>query len=121
MTNEEKSQEIVNKHFEWISNFVEENNLSKEDRNNIRYKMYSACQEIAEWKDSQPEIIEIFGKRVKIVEEKEIHYTCKHCCFDMECRKIKGLFKDSMICKDSNKKLNRHFVEVDEDGNEIKR
>lgn len=74
----------------------------------------------AEWALSQPQIIEIFGKRVKIVEEKEIHYTCKHCCFDMECRKIKGLFKDSMICKDSNKKLNRHFVEVDEDGNEIK-
>lgn len=75
---------------------------------------------MAKWKDSQPQIIEIFGKRVKVVEEKEIQYVCKHCCFDIECRKIKGLFKDSMICKDSNKKVNRHFVEVDEDGNEIK-
>lgn len=51
MTNEEKAQEIVNKNFEWISNFFEENNLSKEDRNQIRFKMYSACQEMAEWKD----------------------------------------------------------------------
>lgn len=51
MKDSEKSQEIVNKHFEWISNFVENNNLSKEDRNQIRYKMYSACQEMAEWKE----------------------------------------------------------------------
>ena len=53
MINLEKSQEIVNKNFEWISNFVEENNLSKEDKNQIRYKMYSACQEMAEWKERQ--------------------------------------------------------------------
>lgn len=53
MTDSEKSQDIVNKNFEWISNLVEENNLSKEDRNKIRFKMYSACQEMAEWKERQ--------------------------------------------------------------------
>lgn len=110
MTNKEKASKIIDRIF-----------LHGLNANNTFYNMTeTAVLEMAEWKDSQPEIIEIFGKRVKIVEEKEIHYTCKHCCFDMECRKIKGLFKDSMICKDSNKKLNRHFVEVDEDGNEIK-
>ena len=51
MKNEEKTQEIVNDNFEWVSNFVEKNNLSKEDRNQIRFKMYGACQEMAQWKD----------------------------------------------------------------------
>lgn len=78
-----------------------------------------AAMDMAYRKDAQPQIIEIFGKRVKVVEEKEIHYVCQHCCFDIQCRKIKGLFKDSMICKDSNKKVNRHFVEVDENGKEL--
>lgn len=53
MTNSEKAQEIVNKNFEWISNLVEENNLSKEDINQIRFKMYIACQEMAEWEEKQ--------------------------------------------------------------------
>lgn len=53
MTDSEKSHEIANKNFEWISNFVEDNNLSKEDRNQIRFKIYSACQEMAEWKEQQ--------------------------------------------------------------------
>lgn len=55
MTNEEKAQEIVNKHWEWLADFLERNNLSKEDRNQIRFKTYEQCLEMAEWKDEQHE------------------------------------------------------------------
>jgi hypothetical protein len=73
----------------------------------------------AEWALSQPQIIEIFGKRVKIVED-DNGGGCKLCGFKSSCRVIRGFFKDSLMCKSSSGSVNRHFVEVDEDGNEIK-
>ena len=54
MTNRDKAQAITNKHYnEWIAEFIENNNLSKEDRNQLRFKLYNACNEMAEWKDEQ--------------------------------------------------------------------
>lgn len=54
MTNKEKAEEITNAHLnEWIAEFVENNNLSKDDRNQIRFKLYNACEEMAAWKDGQ--------------------------------------------------------------------
>lgn len=50
MTTREKAEEITNKHLEeWIADFVDYLNLSKDDRNQIRFKVYSACNEMADW------------------------------------------------------------------------
>lgn len=71
----------------------------------------------AEWAVSHPQIIEIFGKRVKIVED-ESHTIgfCYDCAFDYLCRYNIGRGR---LCETADHNLNRHFVEVDEDGNEI--
>lgn len=61
------------------------------------------------------QIIEIFGTKVKIVKDKGEPAGCKECAFDSLCTFITV----GNICEDSNRKFNRHFVEVDEDGNEI--
>lgn len=53
MNNEKKAHEIVNKQWKWIADFIEKNNLSKEDRNQIRFQMYCACLDMAVWKDEQ--------------------------------------------------------------------
>ena len=70
---------------------------------------------MAEWKDSQPQIIEILGKRVKIVEDSGSKKECDCCAFRMACS-----IEYDTLCIDANGEYNRHFVEVDEDGNEIK-
>lgn len=90
--------------------------ISKEETK-IRLQRYNAAMLMAEWKDSQPQIIEIFGKRVKIVED-EGHTIafCKDCAFDYFCKYKLGRGR---LCETSNHNLNRHFVEVDEEGNEI--
>lgn len=64
------------------------------------------------------QIIEIFGKRVKIVEdETNTIAACYDCVFDNFCRYKLGR---GSLCEDAKHKINRHFVEVDENGNEIK-
>jgi len=69
----------------------------------------------AEWALSQPQIIEIFGKRVKIVEDdSSLAKICITCALSFEC--LKGHLG---ICRNADDKFNRHFVEVDKDGNEI--
>jgi len=66
-------------------------------------------------------IVEIFGRRMKIVEDKD-GSGCRLCCFESSCRYIRGHFKDSLMCKDRNGNLCRHFVDVDNtfDENELK-
>ena len=57
MTNKQKAKKIVDNIFSIGLN-----------ANNTFYDMsYNSALEMAEWKYSQPQIIEIFGKRVKIV------------------------------------------------------
>lgn len=68
----------------------------------------------AKWALSQPQIIEIFGKRVKAVVGDD---SCENCVFqESVCKYISR----GNLCQSADKKFNRHFVEVDEDGNEIK-
>lgn len=62
------------------------------------------------------QIIEIFGKRVKTVEDTEDIDYCEICAFSSKCEHIDV----GSLCEDSSFACNRHFVEVDEDGNEIK-
>lgn len=103
MTNEKKAEKIVNSIFSLGLN-----------ANNTFYDMaINAAIEMAEWKDSQPQIIEIFGKRVKIVEDESKGDSCFDCALLFSCR------AKWAICKKSDHKFNQHFVEVDEDGNEI--
>ena len=71
-------------------------------------------EEGAKWALSQPQIVEIFGKRVKIVEDRK-SVSCKICAFDDECEHI----EKGCLCQTSNLRCLQHFVEVDEDGNEI--
>jgi hypothetical protein len=104
MTNEELAQEISEKYKHYN---VECSSLD----------CYLSALEMAKRKDSQPKIVEIFGKRVKIVEDGEVEHTCKNCAFDIECDRI---FTRS-LCENANGNGERHFVEVDEDGNEIKK
>lgn len=49
----QKAEQIVNNQWQWIAEFIERSNLSKEDRNQIRFKMYDVCCEMAEWKEKQ--------------------------------------------------------------------
>lgn len=70
----------------------------------------------AKWALSQPQIIEIFGKRMKIVKDTKDVDGCEICAFSSKCQYIDV----GSICEDSSFNTNRHFVEVDEDGNEIK-
>lgn len=108
MTNDYKAFEIANE--------VKES-LLKEGAN-VDYAQHCAflaqkvAMNMAEWKDKQPQIIEIFGKRVKIVEDDG--KTCSECSLLSPCWNL-----GENICSDTNNKFNRHFVEVDEDGNEI--
>lgn len=67
----------------------------------------------AEWCRSQPQIIEIFGKRIKIVEDDGSAKGCMECAFSYECT-----LGHLSLCRNTDEKLNRHFVEVDENGNE---
>ena len=53
MKNKEKAEQIVNNQWQWIAEFIERSNLSKEDRNQIRFKMYDVCCEMAEWKEGR--------------------------------------------------------------------
>lgn len=105
MTNEKKAKKIVDNIFSIGLN-----------ANNTFYDMaYTSALEMAEWKDSQPQIIEIFGKRVKIVNDTEDFDNCSICAFNS-----KFLLVDvGSLCEDSSFNTNRHFVEVDEDGNEM--
>lgn len=77
-----------------------------------------AAMDMAYRKDAQPPIIEIFGKRVKIVVDVDGR-GCRHCSLSSACRAIRGSFKDSMMCKSAEGYVNRHFVEVDENGKEL--
>ena len=105
MTNEEKSQEISEKYKHYN---VECSSLD----------CYLSALEMAKYKDSKPRIIEIFGKRVKIVKDNGNAQSCTDCAFLYECTfEHVGLLG---ICRNADEKFNRHFVEVDEDGNEIK-
>lgn len=63
----------------------------------------------------EEQIIEIFGKRVKIVEDNDSSAkACMKCAFSYECT-----LGHLGICMNADEKFNRHFVEVDENGNEI--
>lgn len=62
----------------------------------------------------EEQIIEIFGKRVKIKEDNGSAKACMECVFSYECSR-----GHLGICRNADEKFNRHFVEVDEDGNEI--
>ena len=108
MTNEEKVKKIADSVFS--SGF---------NTNRTFYDMaVNTAVAIAEWKDSQPQIIEIFGKRVKIVEdETNTIAVCCDCVFNALCKYKLGR---GSLCETAGHNLNRHFVEVDEDGNEIK-
>lgn len=73
-------------------------------------------EEGAKWALSRPQIIEIFGTRVKIVEDNDsTAKVCLECAFYYECTHW-----HLGICRTADDKFNQHFVEVDEDGNEIK-
>lgn len=101
MTNEEKSKEISEKYKHYN---VECSSLD----------CYLSALEMAKYKDSQPQIVEIFGKRVKAVNGDD---SCVDCVFlESVCRYISR----GNLCQTADKRFNRHFVEVDEDGNEIK-
>lgn len=102
MTNEEKSQEISEKYKHYN---VECSSLD----------CYLSALEMAKYKDSQPQIIEIFGKRVKIMKDTRDFGNCSMCAFNSICQYIDV----GSLCEDSSFDENRHFVEVDEDGNEI--
>lgn len=52
MKDQEKAQSITNTQ-EWIWDLTDENNLNKEDRNQIRFKIYDALLEMAAWKEKQ--------------------------------------------------------------------
>lgn len=103
MTNEEKANEIVKETEDFFYHNEQERGL--------------ACAlRMAKWKDSQPQIIEIFGKRVKIInDEYSSAESCKACALLEACYS-----SNYTLCQTSDEKFNRHFVEVDEDGNEIK-
>lgn len=106
MTNEEKAKELGKKY-----------QTPCHGVGDCEFEAKQAALEMAKWKDSQPQIIEIFGKRVKIVED-DGHTIgfCNDCAFDYFCHYKLGR---GYLCETSNHNLNRHFVEVDEDGNEI--
>lgn len=102
MTNEEKSQEISEKYKHYN---VECPSLD----------CYLSAIEMAKYKDSQPQIIEIFGKRVKIInDDYSSAENCKACALLEPCYS-----SEYTLCQTVDEKFNRHFVEVDEDGNEI--
>lgn len=60
----------------------------------------------AEWALSQPQIIEIFGKRVKIVKDTKDIDGCEICTFSSKCHHIDV----GSLCEDSSFNTNRHFV-----------
>lgn len=62
----------------------------------------------------EDQIIEIFGKRVKIVKDTKVFGNCSMCAFSSKCQYIDV----GSLCEDSSFNTNRHFVEVDEEGNE---
>lgn len=63
----------------------------------------------------EDQIIEIFGKRVKIInDEYSSAESCKACALLEACYSSRYT-----LCQTADEKFNRHFVEVDEDGNEI--
>lgn len=99
MTNEEKATKIAE-------------SLNKANGSNCLLPCHQAAIAMAEWKDSQPQIIEIFGKRVKAVVGDD---SCENCVFqESVCKYISR----GNLCQSADKKFNRHFVEVDYDGNE---
>jgi hypothetical protein len=103
MKNEEIAQEISEKYKHYN---VECSSLD----------CYLSALEMAKRKDSQPQIIEIFGTRVKIVEDNDsTAKVCMECAFSYECTHW-----HLGICRTADDKFKNHFVEVDEDGNEIK-
>lgn len=100
MTNEKIKKQSKKRHFE-------------------KYNCEGFCpdfEEGAKWALSQPQIIEIFGKRVKVVKDDDnTAEGCMKCTFTALCHFINR----GNLCQSADKKFNRHFVEVDEDGNEI--
>lgn len=104
MKNEEKANELVQV---WCDINHHNKDLARD--------VYEAVIDMAIWKDSQPQIIEIFGKMVKIVNGDDTADDCKNCALFSECNNIKDIF----LCQSADKNLNHHFVEVDEEGNEI--
>ena len=103
MTNEEKAKELGKKY-----------QTPCHGVGDCEFEAKQAALEMAKWKDSQPQIIEIFGKRVKIVKDESKGDFCYDCALLFACR------TERAICEKSDHRFNRHFVEVDEDGNEIK-
>ena len=64
MKDQEKAQSITNIQ-EWIWYLTDENTLNKEDRDQIRFKIYDALLEIAAWKEQQMiEKMEKFVRRL---------------------------------------------------------
>lgn len=53
MNTQETAQQITDSFTNWVLCFVEGNNLTKDDRNTIRCKIYDACLQMAEKKDEQ--------------------------------------------------------------------
>lgn len=99
MTNEEKATKIAE-------------SLNKANGSNCLLPCHQAAIAMAEWKDSQPQIIEIFGKRVKAVVGDD---SCENCVFqESVCKYISR----GNLCQSADKKFNRHFVEVEDDGND---
>lgn len=69
MTNREKAMEIVNNQWQWLADFIEKNNLSKEDGKQIRFKMYIACLDMADFKKQ-----EIIDKALKWINDNMCYY-----------------------------------------------
>ena len=99
MTNEEKATKIAE-------------SLNKANGSNCLLPCHQAAIAMAEWKDSQPQIIEIFGKRVKVKRGNGTYEQCNMCAFLYVCN------IDNPICETCKGKFNRYFVEVDKDGND---
>lgn len=100
MTNEEKASEIVNKQWQWIADFIERNNLSKEDRNQLRFEMYGACIDMAQRKDEQfaKEKRELIDKACEWMDVFLLtHYIMRYhdCCEPCKDYIIEG-FKQAM-------------------------
>lgn len=120
MKNEEKTekyQNIVLAAIKKIENIKDEKSVARFA--SMNYSIYEVAMEAVkiaeEIEYSQPQIIEIFGKRVKIVKDTKGTDLCEMCAFCSKCDHINV----GSLCEDSNLNCVRHFVEVDEDGNEI--
>ena len=75
----------------------------------VRQKMYEVMQEFKAWKENKLEnerTIEIFGKKLKIIESDNGGGDCIKCALCGVCT------THIAVCETSEHKFNRYFVEI---------